>query len=104
LAAGAAIPGAIGATSVGGPSGPTPLTYSDARLKRNIKHVGALKDGTKVYTYRYIDDPENMTRLGLMAQDVEQRTPEAVFNMPSGAKAVDYARATENARLLDIAI
>jgi len=42
LSDGPAIPGAVGATSVGGPNGPTPLTYSDGDLKENIVQVGAL--------------------------------------------------------------
>ena len=42
LSAGSAIPAAMGATSVGGPNGPVPLTYSDQDLKENIVQVGAL--------------------------------------------------------------
>jgi hypothetical protein len=42
LSAGSAIPAAKGATSVGGPNGLVPITYSDQDLKENIVQVGAL--------------------------------------------------------------
>lgn len=101
LAAGSAIPGAMGATSVGGPSGPAPLTFSDRDLKENIVQVGEMKDGTPIYTYRYFDDPENVTRIGLMAQDVEKRNPAAVVEAwPGGAKMVNYEAATRLSRAL----
>jgi hypothetical protein len=32
-------------------------------------------------------------QLGLIAQDVEKKTPEAVYTTPSGLKKVDYAKA-----------
>src|SRR5262245_42960983 len=73
------------------------LTPSDARLKRDIAKVGALHDGTPVYSYTYLDDPT--PRIGLIAQDVERRTPEAVTQI-GGRKAVDYRKATARARAI----
>lgn len=73
--------------------------FSDERLKENIKEVGELKDGQPVYSYRYIWDDPGMTRIGLMAQDVEKINPDAVSEV-AGYKAVDYQRATELSAVL----
>lgn len=70
--------------------------FSDRRLKTGIKAVGELNNGLTVYAYRYIDDPEDMRRIGLMADEVEDDRPDAVTTLPgSGLKMVDYARAVE---------
>jgi hypothetical protein len=63
---------------------------SDARLKDNITPVGATFDGLPIYSFNFPGQP---TQIGLMAQDVESRTPEAVGEV-DGLKAVDYDRAT----------
>lgn len=68
--------------------------FSDERLKEDIEPVGELYDGTNVYRYRYIGDP--VTRIGVMAQEVEQTNPGAVVEI-GGYKAVDYGRATQYA-------
>jgi Chaperone of endosialidase len=68
---------------------------SDTRLKEDIEQVGALFDGTPVYGYRYKGAPAY--HIGLMAQDVEKTTPEAVIEI-NGYKAVDYRAATEASR------
>ncbi len=72
--------------------------FSDRRLKDDIKRVGKLDNGLRVYSYRYKDDPEEMRRIGLMADEVEDVHPEAVATVPfghlAGMKMVDYARAT----------
>jgi hypothetical protein len=70
---------------------------SDARMKRDIVKVGALHDGTPVYSYTYIDDPT--PRIGLLAQDVERTRPDAVATI-GGRKAVDYRKATARARAI----
>jgi len=67
---------------------------SDRRLKQDIAQVGALFDGTPVYRYRYIG--QRPFQIGLMAQDVERHTPDAVTEI-NGYKAVDYRAATEKA-------
>lgn len=73
------------------------MTFSDERLKEDIEPVGELYDGQGIYRYRYIGDPT--PRIGLMAQEVEQRNPEAVAEI-GGFKAVDYRAATEYASKL----
>ena len=65
--------------------------FSDERLKENIKPVGKSHDGQNIYQYNYKDDPLKRTTLGLMAQEVEKRRPEAVTRDPfSGFKMVNY--------------
>lgn len=73
--------------------------FSDERLKEDIAPVGELFDGTNVYRYRYVWDDPAMTRIGVMAQEVEQTRPDAVHDV-GGFKAVDYNKATELASLL----
>lgn len=68
--------------------------FSDERLKEDIEPVGELYDGTNVYRYRYIGDP--VTRIGVMAQEVEKTRPDAVTEI-GGYKAVDYGKATQYA-------
>lgn len=65
--------------------------FSDERLKEDISPVGKLFDGQNVYSYRYKGD--DTPRIGLMAQEVERRTPEAVTEI-GGFKAVNYGMAT----------
>ena len=69
--------------------------FSDERLKENKQRAGELYDGTPVWAYNYIGDPT--PRIGLMAQEVEQIRPDAVFDI-GGVKAVRYDKATERAR------
>lgn len=79
-----------------------PMMFSDRDLKEDITEIGALRDGTPVYSYRYFD--EEMPRIGLMADDVEKRVPSAVIEAwPGGAKMVDYKAATAMARALAMA-
>lgn len=68
--------------------------FSDARIKDNIKVIGETFDGQPIYKYNFKGSPK--TEIGLMAQDVEQRDPEAVSEA-NGIKMVDYDRATEGA-------
>jgi hypothetical protein len=65
---------------------------SDRRLKTDVRPVGRLHDGQTVYAYRFRGSPR--TELGLLAQEVEKRRPDAVHRHPSGFKMVDYGRAT----------
>lgn len=78
--------------------------FSDEDLKEDIEKVGELSDGTPIFSYRYFDDAENVRRIGVMAQDVEKRNPDAVKELwPGGAKVVDYGKATALARALAMA-
>ena len=65
--------------------------FSDRRLKKNIKKIGKTNDGQNLYSYKYkgSDEPQ----IGLMAQEVEKKRPDAVVTPPSGFKAVDYDKA-----------
>lgn len=65
--------------------------YSDRRLKKDIKKIGKTNDGQNLYSYKYKGDDE--PQIGLMAQEVEKRRPDAVVNTPSGYKAVNYDKA-----------
>jgi hypothetical protein len=68
--------------------------FSDERLKEFLEPVGELYDGTNVYRYQYKGDAT--PRIGLIAQEVEQRRPDAVVEI-GGYKAVDYSKATQYA-------
>ena len=61
---------------------------SDRRLKTDIEKVGKTNSGLPIYTYKYKGD--NKTQMGVMAQDVEKKTPKAVKEV-GGFKAVNYA-------------
>jgi Chaperone of endosialidase len=69
---------------------------SDFRLKDDIEPVGELYDGTNVYRYRYKWDDPGMTRIGVMAQEVERKRPDAIGES-GGFKTVDYGKATDYA-------
>ncbi len=69
-----------------------PLMFSDMRLKEDIKKVGKTDDGLGVYQYRY--KAGGPVQIGLMAQEVEKKRPDAVQTV-GGFKAVDYAKALE---------
>lgn len=68
--------------------------FSDKRLKEDVKEIGKTNDGQPIYSYKYKGD--DRTQIGLMAQDVEKKHPEAVGLM-GGYKTVDYKKATEDA-------
>lgn len=73
------------------------IRMSDERLKEDVERVGQDPEtGLNLYTYRY--KPETglgggLMHLGLLAQDVEKKKPDAVVKHPSGFKAVDYGAA-----------
>lgn len=69
------------------------LAFSDERLKENVESIGKTHDGQTIYRYNFKGHPQ--THIGLIAQDVEKKTPEAVHNV-GGYKAVDYDAATED--------
>jgi len=62
--------------------------YSDRRLKKNIQKIANWK-GFDVYCYNYIWGGE--TQIGVMAQDVLERIPEAVVQVGDWL-AVDYGK------------
>ena len=68
--------------------------FSDKRLKHDIKKIGKLFDGQEIYSYKMHGDPR--THIGLIAQKVEKKHPEAV-GLARGFKTVDYSLATRQA-------
>ncbi|QPF87038.1 tail fiber domain-containing protein [Bradyrhizobium genosp. L] len=68
--------------------------YSDARVKENVEEVGKTFDGQKIYRFNYRGSP--LTQIGLIAQDVEKKHPDAVGE-DRGIKTVDYKGATDDA-------
>lgn len=88
---------AAGAHSLGGLMA-FPAIASDIRVKEHIRPIGQTYDGQNLYSFRYIGDPT--PRIGLMAQEVEQRDPAAVVEI-DGVKHVDYDRALAPARRSD---
>lgn len=69
------------------------FSFSDRRLKTDIKKIGKLDNGLKLYSYRYKGD--DTPQVGVMAQEVEKVKPSAVATHESGYKMVDYAQAVE---------
>lgn len=67
--------------------------FSDRELKHDVKEIGQTNDGLPIYSFKYNGD--NRTQIGLMAQDVEKKHPEAV-GLAAGYKTVDYKKATED--------
>lgn len=70
------------------------IGLSDARQKEDIRRIGTLDNGLGVYSYRYRNDAR--TQIGVLAQEVEQVIPGAVFEI-GGIKFVDHAKIAEAA-------
>jgi len=60
---------------------------SDERLKENIEKVGKL-DGHSLYRYNY--KGHDKEHIGVMAQEVEKKRPDAVHKTAGGVRMVDY--------------
>ncbi len=71
------------------PASSSNATVSDRRLKRDIEQVGTHASGIGIFQFKYLwsDTPY----VGVMAQDVLERIPEAVSVGPGDFMAVDYA-------------
>jgi hypothetical protein len=63
---------------------------SDRRLKTDIEKVGKTDDGQNIYKYRYKSG--GPIQMGLMAQEVEKKNPDAVVKK-GGIRFVDYGKA-----------
>lgn len=81
------VPGVVGA----GLSAAS-LFLSDERAKEDIVPVGKTFDHQTIYKFKYKGHPG--THIGLIAQDVEKKHPEAVETLQGGLKGVDYDEAT----------
>ena len=66
------------------------LPSSDVRLKDNIKKIGQSIDGYNIYKFRYLDSTKEY--IGVMAQEVKARKPEAVMKLNNGFYGVDYSQ------------
>ena len=78
----------LGGSALMAPTG----TFSDERLKTDIKQIGIHKLGIGIYTFKYKKGhhlPEG-TQVGVMAQEVEKVIPEAVTTAENGYKLVNY--------------
>lgn len=72
-------------------SGLQAFMLSDRRAKTDIRKVGKLDNGLNVYSYRYKGG--ETPQIGLMAQEVEKKNPDAVAKI-GGLMAVNYDEAT----------
>lgn len=67
--------------------------FSDRRVKTDVEKVGKTDAGTNVYTYRYKGDPSGAVHMGVMAQEIARKRPDAVRRHPLlGTLMVDYSR------------
>jgi len=68
---------------------------SDIRLKTNIKQVGKLDNGIKLYTWKWTDEAKkivnNQPEYGVIADEVQHIMPEAVIRGSDGYLRVNYA-------------
>lgn len=68
------------------------IKYSDRNMKEDVEEVGEVEantgDNLPVYSYRYKDGGPK--QIGVMAQDVEKKIPEAVLTDHKGRKMVKY--------------
>lgn len=70
--------------------GSSAIMASDKRVKKNIKPVGELK-GHKLYEYDYKGKfADGRKHIGVMAQEVEKKQPNAVLKGSDGFRRVDY--------------
>jgi hypothetical protein len=87
--------GTIAGAAIKNPAGIATL-MSDIRTKQNIKPLGVLDNGFPVYAFEYKpefkDEWGHGIHIGVMAHEVEAKLPSAVIELPSGYKAVDYAK------------
>lgn len=67
------------------------FALSDERAKTDKEKIGETEDGLGIYTYRYKGTPQK--RIGLMAQEVQKKKPQAVRKGADGLLRVDYKKA-----------
>jgi hypothetical protein len=68
------------------------IGLSDERAKKNIKPVGEMA-GHKLYSYEYKKGMgDGKPHVGVMAQEVERKRPDAVSTRPDGLKQVHYGK------------
>lgn len=83
--------GAYNGTMQGlGQLGSAAIMYSDERLKENVEKVGQTPGGSNLYSYNYKGDGK--AQIGVLAQELRKKQPDAVMKTPSGFLAVDYSK------------
>jgi hypothetical protein len=87
--------GSIWDTLIG--AGQIAASFSDRRLKRGVSFIRRLANGLGVYRYRYVWDAPGVKRLGVMAQEVAVRRPDALGPRVHGYLTVNYAKLGEAA-------
>ena len=72
--------------------GSAAIKASDERLKKNKHKIGEIDDGLGLYSYQYKPevDPSGAPQIGVMAQEVEQKRPDALGPEIGGFKTVNY--------------
>ena len=77
-------------TFTGELTAPDFILSSDISLKENIKDYAASSININYKTYNLIDDEDKNTRVGVIAQELEQSHPEFVREDENGIKSVSY--------------
>ena len=72
--------------------------WSDKRLKTDLEEIGKTHDNLPIYKFRYKHDESQQPHIGLMAQDVEKKHPQAV-GLVNGFKTIDYDKMPEGDRV-----
>lgn len=67
------------------------FTLSDERAKTDTDKIGETDDGMGIYSYRYKGQPQK--QIGLMAQEVQRKKPQAVRKGVDGLLRVNYEKA-----------
>lgn len=67
------------------------FALSDERTKTDKDKIGETKDGMGIYSYRYKGTPQK--QIGLMAQEVQKKKPQAVRKGADGLLRVNYSEA-----------
>ena len=63
---------------------------SDVELKENITYMKKSPDGHSIYEWNYKGEPKSRRYQGVMAQELLQTAPHAVFEMENGYLGVNY--------------
>ena len=78
---------------------------SDIKLKTNIKQVGKLNNGIKVYTWNWTEEAKGIVgdqvEYGVIAQEVMEVVPEAVIEGNDGYLRVSYEALYDHAESFD---
>ena len=68
----------------------SPFIGSDVRIKDNIQKIGKSIDGYNIYKFRYNNSTQEY--IGVMAQEVQRKKPEAVAKLNNDTYMVDYSQ------------